>query len=180
MTICWTPLSIQSQVVKQRNYHVDDAEVERVMRMTYGEVKPRVKEKRVALDERTIQVKETKPQCFIVDGYNIIHDWENLKEMARENLDAARNQLTHYMSSFQGYKKCVLILVFDAYNVPERMQKEYYNGSIYIVYTKTAQTADSYIEKTTHELAEKYNITVATSDALEQLIVSAQGARRMS
>lgn len=177
---CWTPRTIQPQEVKQRNYHVDDAEVERVMRMTYGEVKPRVKEKRVALDKNTVQVKATKPQCFIVDGYNIIHDWENLKAMARENLDAARNQLTHYMSSFQGYKKCVLILVFDAYNVPESIQKEYYNGSIYIVYTKTAQTADSYIEKTIHELAEKYNVTVATSDALEQLVVSAQGARRMS
>ncbi len=84
------------------------------------------------------------------------------------------------MCNYQGYKKCILILVFDAYKVKDNLGSSYKYHNIYIVYTKEAQTADMYIERTTHELASKYSITVATSDALEQLIVLGQGAKRIS
>lgn len=176
----WKKPVFKQEIREHRKIKIEDAEVERVMRMTYGEPKQQLRKKRTELNKDPISTKEIKPQCFLIDGYNIVHDWDELKALAKDNLDAARNRLIHYMSSFQGYKKCLLILVFDAYKVPESIQKEYYNGSIYIVYTKTAQTADSYIEKTTRKLADDYQITVATSDALEQLIVNAQGARRMS
>ena len=103
-----------------------------------------------------------------MDGYNIIHAWEELALLAKDNLDAARNRLIDILSSYQGYRKCLLILVFDAYKVKDNIGSMTYNGSIYIVYTKTAQTADAYIEKATHEMNEDYQVRVATSDFLEQ------------
>ncbi|MEG0709457.1 MAG: TetM/TetW/TetO/TetS family tetracycline resistance ribosomal protection protein [Longicatena sp.] len=178
---CWkqhVKQSIETRITQ--NYHIDDAEVERVMRMTYGEVKPQTKQKKIVQKVVNNECNKTKPICYLIDGYNIVHDWDTLRDIARDNLDGARTQLINYMSSFQGYKKCLLILVFDAYKVPVGTQSEHYNGSIYIVYTKAGQTADSYIEKTTRELSEKYQIIVATSDALEQLVVNAQGALRLS
>ena len=120
------------------------------------------------------------PECYLIDGYNVIHSWPDLKELAKDNLDAARSRLIDIMCNYQGYKKCILILVFDAYKVKDNLGSSYKYHNIYIVYTKEAQTADMYIERTTHELASKYSITVATSDALEQLIVLGQGAKRIS
>ena len=117
---------------------------------------------------------------MLVDGYNIIHSWPELKELAKDSLDAARSRLIDIMCNYQGYKKCILILVFDAYKVKDNLGTTFKYHNIYIAYTKEAQTADMYIERATHELASKYNITVATSDALEQLIVLGQGAKRIS
>lgn len=152
------------------------------MTRTYGpdKTKLRNQKSRVHENKEKITFIDRKPNCLLVDGYNMIYSWVNLKELAKDNLDAAREKLIHMMSSYQGYKKCLLILVFDAYKVADGIGSSTYNGSIHIVYTKKAQTADTYIEKTTHELSNQYNITVATSDGLEQLIVSGQGARRMS
>ena len=90
------------------------------------------------------------------------------------------SELIDLLSSYQAYKKCLLIVVFDAYKVKSHVGSQHYNGNIHIVFTKTAQTADEYIEKTAHELSKDYQITVATSDALEQLIVFGQGAVRIS
>ena len=120
------------------------------------------------------------PECLLVDGYNVIHAWPELKELAKDNLDAARMRLIDIMCNYQGYKKCILILVFDAYKVKDNIGSTTKYHNIYIAYTKEAQTADMYIERATHELASKYNITVATSDALEQLIVLGQGGKRIS
>lgn len=178
---CWKVENLEVQDTKRfHKQHIDDKEVERVMNLTYGNIKHRGVKKRVDLNATNVVLKQQKPLCYIVDGYNILHDWDVLKKQAVDNLDGAREQLIHYMSSFQGFKKCLLILVFDAYKVANHEKSEYYNGSIYVVYTKTAQSADSYIERTTHELASEYNIIVATSDGLEQLVVSGQGAARMS
>ena len=115
-----------------------------------------------------------------MDGYNIIFAWEELKDLAKENLEAARGKLADILCNYQGYKKCTLILVYDAYRVsgnPGSVQK-YHN--IYVVYTKEAETADQYIEKTVHEIGRKYQVTVATSDALEQVIILGQGGQRLS
>ena len=95
-------------------------------------------------------------------------------------MDAARSLLMQMMGDYQGYRECLLILVFDAYQVSEHVETLYKDQSIYVVYTKQAQTADMYIEKTTHELSNRYHVIVATSDGLEQLIVISQGAHRMS
>lgn len=121
-----------------------------------------------------------RPLCYLIDGYNIIHSWPELKELAADNLDAARSRLMQLMGDFQGYKQCLLILVFDAYKVSEGVGQMFKDHSIFVVYTDQAQTADMYIERATHKLSSDYRVVVATSDAMEQLIVSGQGAHRMS
>ncbi len=124
--------------------------------------------------------KEPDEECLLVDGYNIIFAWEDLKELANVNLDGARGTLQDILSNYQGYKKCHLIVVFDAYKVKgNRGSIEKYND-IYVVYTKEAETADAYIEKTVKEMGKKYRVTVATSDRLEQMIVVGEGAHRLS
>ena len=119
-------------------------------------------------------------QYLLVDGYNIIFSWKELNDLSKENLEAARTKLMDILCNYQGFKGCELILVFDAYKVkgnPGEVSK-YHN--INVVYTKEAETADMYIEKVTHEIGKKHNVTVATSDGLEQMIVIGSGAYRMS
>jgi len=117
---------------------------------------------------------------LLVDGYNIIFAWEDLREMARDNVEGARTKLMDILCNYQGYIQDTLILVYDAYKVkgnPGTVRK-YHN--IYVVYTREAETADQYIEKTVHRIGKKYQVTVATSDGLEQVIIWGQGAARMS
>jgi len=124
--------------------------------------------------------QEIKERYLLVDGYNIIFAWEEFQVLSKESLDAARYKLMDILCNYQGYKKDTLILVFDAYKVkgnPGSIEK-YHN--IYVVYTKEAETADQYIEKVVHEIGRKYDVTVATSDAMEQMIIWGAGARRMS
>lgn len=183
--------------VIQKSYassHVDDKELEEIFLRTYGQSKRekyRFQQNRDLFgDTQKVQRKnkgkekqeEEMPgkEYLLVDGYNIIFSWDELKELARVNIEAARGKLMDILSNYQGYKNCTLILVFDAYKV-ERGQGEvmkYHN--IYVIYTKEAETADQYIEKAVHEMAKKYHVTVATSDALEQVIIWGQGAKRMS
>ena len=119
-------------------------------------------------------------EYLLVDGYNVIFAWDDLKALAAVNIDSARDKLIDIMSNYQGYVGCELILVFDAYKVKQNPGSITKHGNIHVVYTKEAETADMYIEKTTHELGRKYKVTVASSDGLEQLIIMGQGALRMS
>lgn len=122
----------------------------------------------------------SREEYLLVDGYNIIFAWDELRELSETNIEGARGKLADILCNYQGYRKCTLILVFDAYKVegnPGEVMK-YHN--IYIVYTKEAETADQYIEKTVRRIARQADVTVATSDALEQVIILGQGARRMS
>lgn len=119
-------------------------------------------------------------EYLLVDGYNIIFSWKELKELSDINLDAARVRLMDILCNYQGFRQCTLILVFDAYKVKDNPGEVIKYHNINVVYTKEAETADMYIEKVTHELGKKHNVTVATSDGLEQLIVIGQGARRIS
>lgn len=124
--------------------------------------------------------QERLQEVFLVDGYNIIFAWEELRSLAEVNIQSARDRLMDICCNYQGYCGAVLILVYDAYKVkgnPGSVQK--YNN-IYVVYTKEAETADQYIEKTVHEIGRKRRVTVATSDALEQMIILGDGAVRMS
>ena len=133
-----------------------------------------------------IPKQEPLEEYLLVDGYNIIFAWPELNALSKDNLDSARRKLMDILCNYQGYKGCNLILVFDAYKVkgnPGSVEK-YHN--IYVVYTKEAETADQYIEKTVHDMHQtppnkgRYRVTVATSDALEQMIVWGNGAQRIS
>ena len=176
---------------KETEGAVLDKELEEIFERTFGPIKRRLPsqtqgmgyEKKPKPEKPYVAKWESrKPvkQYLLVDGYNVIFAWKELDELAKHNLDAARSKLMDILCNYQGYHKKEVILVFDAYKVkgnPGEVQ-EYHN--IHVVYTKEAQTADSYIEKATHELAKKHDVTVVTSDGLEQLIIMGQGARRVS
>lgn len=115
-----------------------------------------------------------------MDGYNIIFAWDFLKELSEVNLEAARGKLMDILCNYQGFTGFTLIVVFDAYKVKGNPGEVFKYHNIHVVYTKEAETADQYIEKTTHELGHKHRVIVATSDSLEQVIVMGQGARRLS
>ncbi len=121
-----------------------------------------------------------KKDYFLVDGYNIIFSWEELRSLAAVNMDAARDRLIDILSDFHGTRSGTLILIFDAYKVRGGTREVTKYNNIYVVYTKEAETADAYIEKTVHTLTDKGNVTVATSDGLVQMIIFGEGARRMS
>ena len=176
---------------KETEGAVLDKELEEIFERAFGPIKRRLPsqtqgmgyEKKPKPEKPYVAKWESrKPvkQYLLVDGYNVICAWKELDELAKHNLDAARSKLMDILCNYQGYHKKEVILVFDAYKVkgnPGEVQ-EYHN--IHVVYTKEAQTADSYIEKATHELAKKHDVTVVTSDGLEQLIIMGQGARRVS
>ena len=124
--------------------------------------------------------QEPEEEYLLVDGYNILYAWEDMRELMQVTLDGARHRLMDILCNYQGYRKCRLIVVFDAYKVPGGVgsAQDYHN--IHVVYTKAAETADQYIEKFAHEMGRRYRVTVATSDGLEQLIIRGQGCILMS
>lgn len=129
---------------------------------------------------RTYKKAEVLEEYLLVDGYNIIYAWEELNTLAQTNMDGARGKLQDILCNYQAIKKCNLIVVYDAYRVQGHMTEimDYHN--IHIVFTKEAETADQYIERFSHENKRKYNITVATSDGVEQVIIRGQGCRLLS
>ena len=155
-----------------------------IFERTYGQIKRRDVLPMMALraqDKRELLAKmEPAEEFVLVDGYNIIFAWDELKEIGRDSLDAARHVLMNLLCNYQGYRGCNLILVFDAYKVPQNLGtvEKYHN--IFIVYTQEAETADSYIERVTYELRGRKRVRVATSDNLEQLIILGHGAVRVS
>ena len=164
-----------------------DKELQAIFERTYGKVEtkafqPQKKPARTSLDEGkyTIRDQKTGPEYLLVDGYNIIFAWEELKKLAAQDVSAARGALEEILSNYQGFRKCVVILVFDAYKVkgnPGSVEKK---ENIFVVYTKEAETADAYIEKATYDLGKEHRVRVATSDALEQMIILGHGALRLS
>jgi len=163
-----------------------DKELMAIFERTYGSVKPRAfisappKAEVSEPERREIAVRPAETEYLLVDGYNIIFAWDELKAAARESLDAARAQLSELLCNYQGFKKCEVILVFDAYRVPKNPGSVEKFHNITIVYTKEAETADSYIEKATYELGRHSRVRVATSDGMEQLIILGHGAMRVS
>ena len=164
-----------------------DKELLAIFERTYGKVERRAfapppKPARTSLDDKkyNVQTQIRGPEYLLVDGYNIIFAWEELKQVAQTNLDAARQMLMDLLSNYQGFKKCVVILVFDAYKVPRSVQDIYKYHNIYVVYTKEAETADTYIERATYEIGKHHRVRVATSDGAEQLIILGHGALRLS
>ncbi len=142
--------------------------------------KKSVSAQRAAPVTRTYQSQEPKEEYMLVDGYNVIFSWEDLKELAEANIDGARGRLLDILSNYQGVRRCNMIAVFDAYRVQQHKTEilDYHN--ILVVFTKEAETADQYIEKFAHENARKYRVTVVTSDGLEQIIIRGQGCGLIS
>lgn len=166
-----------------------DKELLAIFERTYGPIggkaqgfdRPRrVKKEEFSSSHRSIPKQKSGPEYLLVDGYNIIFGWDDLKAVAQDNLDAARQLLLDILSNYQGYRQCEVIVVFDAYKVigGTGSTSKYHN--IHVVYTKEAETADTYIEKSCHQLAKDYRVRVATSDGVEQIIILGQGALRVS
>ena len=163
----------------------EDAELLKIFERTYGPIKrdPLAAFRPVQKRERpdfAAEQWEIAPEYLLVDGYNIIFAWDELNALAKESLDAARHRLMDILCNYQGFKKCVLILVFDAYRVPGSPGsiEEYHN--IHVVYTKEAETADMFIERVTHEIGRNRRVRVATSDGMERVIILGHGALRVS
>ena len=160
----------------------EDAELLKIFERTYGPIKrdPLAAFRPVQKRERpdfAAEQWEIAPEYLLVDGYNIIFAWDELNALSKESLDAARHKLMDILCNYQGYQKCVLILVFDAYRVPGSIE-QYHN--IHVVYTKEAETADMFIERVTHEIGRNRRVRVATSDGMEQIIILGHGALRVS
>ena len=163
----------------------EDAELLKIFERTYGPIKrdPLAAFRPVQKRERpdfAAEQWEIAPEYLRVDGYNIIFAWDELNALSKESLDAARHKLMDILCNYQGFQKCVLILVFDAYRVPGSPGsiEQYHN--IHVVYTKEAETADMFIERVTHEIGRNRRVRVATSDGMEQIIILGHGALRVS
>ena len=195
------PVMAKNWKEENEKYLATEKELEEIFERTYGpirklgeelpagrSVKGWKKSRRDPLEgygKSTSDYKQKKTpdgekEYLLVDGYNIIFAWEDLKELAAVNIDGAREKLMDILCNYQGFKKSTLILVFDAYKVKGNPGSVETYHNIYVVYTKEAETADQYIEKTVHEIGRKYRVTVATSDQLEQVIILGQGGQRMS
>ena len=195
------PVTTKNWKEENEKYLATEKELEEIFERTYGpirklgeeppagrSVKGWKKSRRDPLegygksssDYKQKKTPDGEKEYLLVDGYNIIFAWEDLKELAAVNIDGAREKLMDILCNFQGFKKSTLILVFDAYKVKGNPGSVETYHNIHVVYTKEAETADQYIEKTVHEIGRKYRVTVATSDQLEQVIILGQGGQRMS
>ena len=164
----------------------DEEELIRIYERTYGPIRSNP----IAAFRPSVSVQsqgfhlpeaaETGPEYLLVDGYNIIFAWDDLAAIAKEDMDLARSRLVNLMCNYRGLHRCEVILVFDAYRIKGNTGSFEKVNNISVVYTKEAETADSYIERTTHELSKNYRVQVATSDRMEQLIIIGNGAMRIS
>ena len=173
----------QTEINSYKQRLATDEELMAIFERTYGKINrpERTAMRRPKPPEQSYKSHEPYggAEYLLVDGYNIIFSWEELSEIARDNLDLARSRLIDMMCNFQGFRRCNLILVFDAYKVKSDREIEKY-GDVTVVYTKHAETADNFIEKAAHTLARDNRVRVATSDGTEQIIILGQGALRVS
>ena len=179
------PAAPQRRAAAYRATLEEDEELLKIFERTYGPIKrdPLAAFRPVQKRERpdfSAEQWTIAPEYLLVDGYNIIFAWEELNALSKQSLDAARKKLADILCNYQGFKKCVVILVFDAYRVPGSPGsiEQYHN--IHIVYTKEAETADMFIEHVTHEIGKDRRVRVATSDGMEQIIILGHGALRVS
>ena len=163
-----------------------DRELKKIFERTYGKIQPRAfrSARSMGYDHPREVLRQLEPapaqDYLLVDGYNIIFSWDDLRALAQDSMDAARQSLMNTLCNYQAYRRCEVILVFDAYRVPGQtgVVERYHN--IHVVYTKEAETADMFIEKVSYEISGRRNVRVATSDGIEQIIILAHGAQRIS
>lgn len=173
------------RVPEETDAWIDTEEVDRIIAQSVGANKkqktlPKKKLPEYYKSTSKPKKQEVREEYLLVDGYNVIFAWENLKDLAQVSIDGARGKLLDVLCDYQGMKKCNLIVVFDAYRVQGHKTEISTYHNIHVVFTKEAETADQYIEKFAHENGKKYNVTVATSDGLEQIIIRGQGCRLLS
>lgn len=187
---------------KERDYRAGQDELMAIFEKTYGPIKnrninnnddtprtygvpddkpkgisdPKYDEKR---DAKALRKAEGYKEYLLIDGYNILFASEDLKSLAERDINAARDKLIDIVSNFQGFRREIIILVFDAYKVHGGSEKVLKYHNLNVIYTKEAETADQYIERTSHELSKNYKVTVATSDGIEQVIILGSGGIRM-
>ena len=162
-----------------------DEELMKIFERTYGKIERKTEQKMRTPKEPPKDSKKPRPipkgpLYILVDGYNIIYSWERLKKLAEESLDLARSELINIMANYRGFMQCELIIVFDAYRVKGHFREVEQHSGISVVYTKEAETADTYIERTAHKLSKDHRVRVATSDGMEQVIILGSGAMRVS
>ena len=176
----------RESVVRAASFHASDEELLQIFEKTYGKVEMKLpthamRTKKETSPSKNISrsVKRHEKNYLLIDGYNIIFAWNDLKKIAADSLESARKELVERLSVYKIFSGYEIILVFDAYKVKGNRGEVEKEQGITIVYTKEAQTADAYIEKAVRELTKQYNVTVATSDGLEQLIIFGSGAYRL-
>lgn len=179
------PEPLREQALRYCDRVVSDEELMAIFERTYG---PISRDKTSAMrprpqnaPSRTVRPvkRSTGPEYVLVDGYNIIHAWDELRDLAQDSLDTARHRLIEILRNYQGFRQCPVILVFDAYKVKGNPGSVEQMGGLSVVYTKEAETADMYIEKASYTLARDHKVRVATSDGLEQIIILGHGALRV-
>ena len=164
-----------------RNIRLDDKELEAIMEREFGPIKrPLYQAPANKSAKAEVEIRPPKQSAIIVDGYNIIFAWDELAQQAKHDLDAARRRLCDILSSFAGFKKCYLVLVFDGWKVKGNPGEKEQFHNIQVVYTKENQTADAYIEALADQIGRNYAVRVATSDALVQISSLRSGVLRMS
>lgn len=179
---------LESKPIKRKSSYKDSkaeqAELDRIFEMTYGKPKKRtfIPKREILSEREKVIIKPTKvlEEYLLVDGYNIIFSWEELNALAKINLDSARQALIEILANYQGYRKCHMIAVFDAYKVKGGERHFEKHENVDVIYTREAETADMYIEKAANEKSKEYHVRVATSDRLEQLIITGNGAFKVS
>ena len=183
------PNETEARAVRYLRTVADNEELMRIFEQTYGPIKhrkfnePRAK---MAIPQRkdkkpaSGRTPYSGPEYLLIDGYNIIYDWDELRLLSEKSLDLARSELINRISSYKGFRGCEVIIVFDAYKVKRNPGEVEKTGGITVVYTKEAETADTYIERVSRQLAKEYRVRVATSDGQEQLIILGGGAIRVS
>ncbi len=168
--------------LKPGNYDFDEKELEEIMQREFGSIK-RPKYTTVVYEPESGYKQKTgalKKEYLIVDGYNIIFAWKELKDLAASDIGSAREKLIEILSGYRALRGCELILVFDGYKVRGNEGSKYEQNGINVVFTKEAQSADAYIESLVKDLGNSYSISVATSDSLVQLSALRRGTRRIS
>lgn len=167
-----------------RGTREEERQLDKIFEMTYGKPKQRtfIQKREILSSQEKIKIKPAKvlEEYLLVDGYNIIFAWPELKELAKINMDSARQSLIEILENYQGYRKCHVIAVFDAYRVKGGERHYEKHGNVDVIYTQEAETADMYIEKAAHEKSREYHVRVATSDRLEQIIITGGGAFKVS
>lgn len=181
-----TERKMQSMAMDYVSRVADDEELIKIFERTYGPIRrditQAVRTRREPAENGEWKAKKapTGPEYLLVDGYNVIFAWDELREISENSLEDARTALIDILSNYKGFCQREIIVVFDAYRVKGSRREVERVGNIDVVYTKEAETADMYIEKVTHELSKNHRVRVATSDNLEQVIILGGGALRMS
>ena len=172
--------SAPAPAILTKNIQLDDKELEAIMQREFGPIKRPQYQQPTQPATESVSIRPPRQTALIVDGYNIIHAWEHLSKIANGDLDAARRQLCDTLSSYAGFRKCYLVVVFDGYKVKGNLGEKTSFHNIQIVYTKEHETADTYIESLAAQIGRNYAVKVATSDALVQLSSLRAGVLRMS